>query len=134
MLARLFFLFTIVPIIELYLLIKAGSALGALNTVALLVATALLGAFLVRLEGFRTLSRITESMSQGIVPAEELIDGLLILAAGVLLITPGFFTDIVSLLLLIPFTRVLVKRWLRWKFDRMASSGKGQIHFYRRYY
>ena len=130
MVTWLFFLFTVVPIVELYILIKIGNVLGPLNTVLLLIGTALLGAFLVRLEGLRTFSRMTSNLSQGIVPGEELVDGLLIFGAGVLLITPGIFTDVLALFLLVPFSRTLIKRWLRRRFDRMVSSGRARLHFH----
>lgn len=131
MLLRLFLLFTIVPLIELYFLIKIGTYLGALNTVLLLVSTGLLGAALARLQGLRTMRQILSNLSKGIVPAEEMVDGLLIFVAGVLLITPGVLTDIAALFLLFPFTRTLFKRWLRKKFDRMVASGKARLYFRR---
>jgi UPF0716 protein FxsA len=130
MLARLFLLFTVIPIIELYILIRIGGTVGAANTVFLVVATALLGAILVRREGTRTLRQISESLSRGVVPAEEMIDGLLIFGGGVLLLTPGVLTDVVALWLLVPFTRTLFKRWLRKKFDHMVASGNIQLHFH----
>jgi UPF0716 protein FxsA len=129
MVTRLFFLFAIVPIVELYILIKIGNVLGALNTVLLLIVTALLGAFLVRLEGIRTFTRMTSNLAQGIIPGEEIVDGLLIFAAGVLLITPGVFTDVLALFLLIPFSRTPIKRWLRRRFDRMVASGRTRLYF-----
>jgi UPF0716 protein FxsA len=130
MLARLFLLFTIVPVIELYILIRIGGTIGAANTVLLVIATALLGAFLVRREGTRTLRQISENLSRGVVPGEELIDGLLIFGGGVLLLTPGVLTDVFALWLLVPATRTLFKRWLRRKFDRMVASGNIQPHFH----
>lgn len=130
MLARLFLLFTIVPLVELYFLIKIGNAIGALNTVLFILATAFLGAYLARLEGLRTLRQIQLNLSQGILPAEQLVDGLLIFAGGVLLITPGVITDFIALLLLIPFTRTYLKRWLRRKFDRMAGSGTARFRIH----
>jgi UPF0716 protein FxsA len=123
MAARLFLLFTIVPLVELYLLIKIGGAIGALSTILIVIGTALLGVYLARLEGLRTLRQINHSLSQGVLPAEELVDGLFIFTGGVLLITPGVLTDFLALLLLIPFTRTYIKRWLRRRFDRMAASG-----------
>jgi UPF0716 protein FxsA len=132
MVTRLFFLLTIVPIIELYLLIKVGSVIGALNTVILLIGTTIFGVFLVRLEGSKTLSRISNSLSQGIVPAEELVDALLVFAAGVLLIMPGIFSDILALFLLIPVSRTLFKRWLRRKLERLVASGQTRIYFHGR--
>ena len=128
MLLRLFLVFTIVPLIELYFLIKIGSYLGALNTIFLLLATGFVGAALARLEGIRTMRQIFRNLSQGIVPAEEMVDGLLIFAAGVLLLTPGVVTDVMALFLLIPFTRNLFKRWLRKRFDRMVASGNLRLY------
>jgi UPF0716 protein FxsA len=129
---RLLLLFIIVPLIELYILIKIGSYIGGLNTVLLVVLTAMLGAFLARLEGLRTLQQIQLSLSQGQIPAEELIDGVLILVGGIMLITPGVLTDLFALVLLFPFTRMFFKRWLRRRFDRMVSSGSVRLHFDRR--
>lgn len=128
MIARLFLLFTIVPLIELYFLIKIGSYIGALNTILLLLATGFAGALLVRLEGLRTMRQISYSLSQGTVPAEQMVDSLIIFGAGVLLLTPGVITDIMALFLLVPFTRTLFKRWLRKKFDRMVASGQARLY------
>lgn len=130
MLFRLILLFTIVPLIELYFLIKIGNVIGALNTILLILASGLLGAAMVRLEGLRTLRQILDNLSHGAIPAEEMVDGLLIFSAGVLLITPGVLTDVAALFLLIPFTRTLFKRWLRRRFDRMVASGNIRIHFH----
>ncbi len=129
MLARLFLLFTIVPLAELYLLIKIGSYMGAFNTILLILITGILGALLARLEGLRTLRQITLSLNQGVIPAEELVDSVLIFVAGIVLVTPGVLTDVMGLLLLLPYTRTIFKRWLRKRFDRMVSSGNMQIHF-----
>jgi len=130
MLFRLILLFTIVPLIELYFLIKIGNVIGALNTIFLILATGLLGAAMVRLEGLRTLRQILDNLSHRAIPAEEMVDGLLIFFAGVLLITPGVLTDVAALFLLIPFTRTLFKRWLRRRFDRMVASGNARIYFH----
>jgi UPF0716 protein FxsA len=132
MLGRLFLLFAIVPVIELYILIKIGGYIGAVNTVLLVIGTALLGAILTRHEGMRTLRQISDSLSRGVVPAEEMIDGLLIFAGGILLVTPGVMTDVVALWLLVPFTRTVFKRWLRRRFDRMVASGNIQLHYHGR--
>jgi len=131
MLGRLILLFTIVPLAELYILIKIGGYIGGLNTVLLVFLTAVLGAFLARLEGLRTLQQIQLSLSQGQIPAEELIDGVLILFGGILLITPGVLTDLFALVLLFPFTRTHFKRWLRRRFDRMVASGDVRLHYHR---
>ena len=131
MAGRLFLLFTIVPVVELLILIKIGSRIGALNTVALVILTALLGLMLVRLEGLRTLRQIQLALAQGQIPAEELLDGLLIFVGGILLLTPGVLTDLFALVLLIPYTRLHFKRWLRRRFDRMMASGNARLHYYR---
>jgi UPF0716 protein FxsA len=125
---RLILLFVLVPLLELYILIKIGGYLGAFQTVALVILTAVLGALLARFEGLRTLQQIRQSLAQGIVPAEEMLDGVLIFVGGILLITPGVLTDLFALVLLIPYTRTIFKRWLRRRFDRMVASGNLRLH------
>jgi UPF0716 protein FxsA len=102
------------------------------QTVALVVFTALLGVVLARFEGLRTLQQIRQSLSQGIVPAEEMVDGALIFVGGILLITPGVLTDLFAVVLLIPYTRTIFKRWLRRRFDRMVAAGNARLHYYGR--
>ena len=121
---RLFLVFTLVPLLELYILIKIGGYLGAFPTVALVVLTALLGVVLARFEGLRTLQQIRQSLSQGIVPAEEMVDGVLIFVGGILLIVPGVLTDLFALVLLIPYTRTIFKRWLRRRFRPHDCGGE----------
>ena len=132
MMARLFLLFTVVPLLELYILIKIGGYIGAFPTVGLVVLTALLGFVLARFEGLRKLEQIKRSLSQGIVPAEEMLDGVLIFVGGVLLIIPGVLTDLFALILLIPYTRTIFKRWLRRRFDRMVATRNIRLHYYGR--
>jgi UPF0716 protein FxsA len=132
MMRRLLFLFILIPLLELYVLFKISGTLGAFQTVALVVLTALLGVVIARIEGLRKLQQIKQSLSQGIVPAEEIVDGLLIFVAGILLIIPGVLTDLFALVLLIPYTRTLFKRWLRRRFDRMVATGNVRLHYYGR--
>jgi UPF0716 protein FxsA len=132
MMARLFLLFTVVPLLELYILIKIGGYIGAFPTVGLVVLTALLGFVLARFEGLRKLTQIKRSLSLGIVPAEEMLDGVLIFVGGVLLIIPGVLTDLFALILLIPYTRTIFKRWLRRRFDRMIATRNIRLHYYGR--
>ena len=132
MIGRLLFLFILVPLLELYILIKIGGYLGAFPTVALVVFMALLGIVIARIEGLRKLQQIKQSLSQGIVPAEEMVDGVLIFIGGILLIIPGVLTDLFALVLLIPYTRTIFKRWLRRRFDRMIASGNVRLHYYGR--
>jgi len=115
----LFLLFLFIPLLEIYLLIKAGSVIGALPTVALVVFTAVLGAFLLRLQGLSTMNRIRTSMAQGKVPALEILEGAALLVAGGLLLTPGFFTDTIGFLLLIPPLR---RYWLLKIIDRVTIN------------
>jgi UPF0716 protein FxsA len=127
MMRRLLFLF---PLLELYILFKISAYLGAFQTVALVVFSALLGLVLARFEGLKTLQQISQSLSQGIVPAEEMVDGVLIFVGGILLITPGVLTDLFALVLLIPYTRTIFKRWLRRRFDRVIAAGNVRLDYY----
>ena len=102
------FLFLVVPIVEIYLLIQVGSVIGALPTILLVVATAVIGAFLLRQQGMSTLARFQNSMASGTLPAKEMMEGVLLLVGGALLMTPGFFTDTLGFLCLIPFTRKFI--------------------------
>ena len=124
---KMFLAFTLIPVAEIYLFIEIGGAIGALNTVALVILTAFIGAYLARMQGLQTMIRIRTSLQQGIMPAEDLIDALLIFVAGIVLLTPGFLTDAFGLFLLYPFTRDAFKRWLRQKFDRWIKDQ--DIHF-----
>ena len=124
MLLKLFFAFTIIPIIEIYLLIEIGSMFGALTAVTLVILTGFLGAFLARMQGLQTLSRIQESLREGRMPSGELLDALLIVIAGLVLLTPGFLTDSAGFLLLIPATRNSIKYWLRRQIELRYMSNR----------
>ena len=113
MLLKLLLAFTIIPIIEIYLLIEIGSMLGSLTAITLVILTGFLGAFLARMQGLQTLYRIQGSLREGRMPSADLLDALLIVIAGLVLLTPGFLTDLVGLLLLIPATRNYIKSMLR---------------------
>ncbi|HEC15075.1 MAG TPA: FxsA family protein [Sedimenticola sp.] len=104
-------LFVGIPVVELYFMIQVGSEIGALPTVLLVLFTAALGGFLVRLQGFSTALRVREAMERGEVPAIEMMEGALLLAAGVLLLLPGFVTDGVGFLCLIPTIRRALVLW-----------------------
>ena len=126
---KLVLLFTILPLVELYLLIEVGKVIGGLPTIALVLVTGATGAFLARMEGLRTLVRAQETVRAGQMPAEELIDAVLIFIAGGMLITPGILTDGMGLLILFPPTRRQFKIWLRRRFD--AAVARGQVRIYR---
>lgn len=109
---RLFLLFFAVPFIDLMLLFRIGGRLGFFNTVALVLLTAVLGAWLTRLQGAGILQRITASLNQGKLPADEMVNGLFVFAAGLLLLTPGFLTDGVGFVFLMPPCRDFLKKHL----------------------
>ena len=130
MLGKLFLLFAVVPVAEIYVLVSVGGVIGVLPTIALVLLTALAGAHLARMQGLAVMMRIRENLAQGFMPAEELLDGLLIFLAGMTLLTPGFLTDIMGLLILLPATRNIFKRWLRKKFDEWRQNPNVHITFY----
>ena len=121
MLLKLFLAFTIIPIFEIYLLIKIGTIFGALTSIALVIFTGFLGAYLARLQGLLTLFRIQESLREGRMPSGELLDALLIGVAGLLLLTPGFLTDTIGFILLVPISRNVIKSWLRRQIEARYS-------------
>lgn len=123
MFLKLALLFTVLPMVELYLLIEVGKVIGGLSTIALVLFTGALGAYLARLEGIRTLVRAQETVRAGQMPAEELVDAVLIFLAGAMLITPGILTDGMGFLILFPPTRRYFKIWLRRQFDRAVQRG-----------
>lgn len=125
---KLFILFTLVPVIELALLIKIGSIIGLFNTIAIVIMTALIGAYMVKLEGIGVMYRIQQNMQEGIFPAEELINGMMILIAGALLLTPGFFTDVIGFLMVFPVSRNYIKKVARSYIKRKMSSGEIYMH------
>jgi UPF0716 protein FxsA len=122
MLLKLFLAFTLVPLMELYLLIKIGAYMGALNTLLLVIMTGFAGAYLARMQGMQTLHRVRSQLQQGMMPAEDLIDAVIIFVAGIVLLTPGLLTDIAGLLLLFPTSRFHFKRWLRHKFNQWMQN------------
>ncbi|MFI7127007.1 FxsA family protein [Nonomuraea sp. NPDC050153] len=117
----LFLAFLVVPVLEIWLLIQVGSVIGGPATVALLIADSLLGAWLVRREGRRAWRALQEALGSGRMPDRELADGGLVLVGGALLLTPGFFTDVLGFVCILPFTRPLMRRLGAWFFDRRVK-------------
>ncbi|WP_111980261.1 FxsA family protein [Algibacillus agarilyticus] len=105
MFARLFILFAVMPIVEIALLLEVGEMIGGWITVFIVILTAFIGAKLVREQGISTLQNLQKQTATGQLPAETMVEGLMLLVAGVLLVTPGFVTDIIGFLLTIPLTR-----------------------------
>ncbi len=118
----LFLLFLTVPLAEIYLLLEVGSLIGALPTVGAVVLTAVIGAALVRVQGFSTLAQIRESLDRGEVPAVALVEGAFLLVAGALLLTPGFITDAVGFACLCPpLRRFLITEYL---LEKLIVAGR----------
>lgn len=117
--------FIIVPIIEIYLIVQVGAALGGWETLGLLVLDSIVGAWLVRREGFSILARVQAALGRGELPTDELIDGLLVLLAGALMLTPGFLTDGLGFVLLLPPTRAVVRTVLKTRFAGRVTVGGG---------
>jgi UPF0716 protein FxsA len=111
--ALLVVLFIVVPVVELYVIIQVGQAIGVVPTLALLLADALLGSLLLRHQGRGAWRRFNAALAERRFPAREVADGLMIAVGGTLLLTPGFVTDILGLLLLIPPTRAIFRGLLR---------------------
>lgn len=121
MFARLLILFTVVPLVELALLIKLGNLIGLWPTILMVIATGILGAALARSQGTRTVRAIRTELAQGRAPTENLINGLLILVGGMVLLTPGLLTDLFGFSLLVPFTRNWFKKELRGRLRKYAE-------------
>jgi UPF0716 protein FxsA len=127
-------MFIVVPLVELYVIVQVAGALGIVPTLLLLLAVSLAGSWLVRREGLGIVGRARQVLSRGELPTVEIVNGMLVLLAGALLLTPGFVTDVVGLLLLIPFTRAAVRgvvrrrfeSWMRLPFVSGFSGGVGR--------
>ncbi|MDX8129319.1 FxsA family protein [Methylomonas sp. LW13] len=108
----LFIAFLIVPFVEIYVLLQVGGLIGAFPTILLVVFTAVLGAWLLRRQGFTTWQRFQSGLAQGEIPAYEMIEGPILLVGGALLLTPGFFTDLLGFACLIPTLRRKIAQYI----------------------
>jgi UPF0716 protein FxsA len=127
MLLRLFLFFTLVPLAELFILVQLGRALGLLATLAIVVTTGILGAWLTRRQGLKALAAVRSDLDAGRVPAASLLDGALILAAGLLLLTPGLITDACGFFLLIPRARTTIRRVARRAIERRIEISQPAV-------
>ena len=118
-------LFLVIPIIEIYLLIQVGGYIGVLPTIALVVLTAVIGASLLRSQGLQTYMRFNQALGEGRVPANEILEGVALLIGGALLLTPGFFTDLIGFFCLLPITRRPVATFLVNRFNPMSGFTSG---------
>ncbi|WP_438865335.1 FxsA family protein [Neptunicella sp.] len=134
---KLFILFAILPIAEIALLVNVGEQIGGWNTVAIVIITAAIGSYLVRQQGLATLFQAQTKMQSGQMPGQEMAEGLLLVIAGVMLVTPGFITDTVGFLLCLPVTRPFIARAIMQRMqvqmvnniNRQQQSGfGGQFH------
>jgi UPF0716 protein FxsA len=128
MFIKLLLVFTIVPLIELFVLIEIGSRIGSGPTLLLLLLTGIFGAYLASRQGLSVLQRARQDLAQGRIPANPLVDGVMVLIGGMLLLTPGFLTDILGFVLLIPVTRLPLKGFLLRMLRRMVERGVFRIH------
>ena len=123
--ALLALLFLVVPLVELYVIIQVGQAIGALNTVGILLLDSLIGGWLMKREGLAVFRRLQAKIEHGEVPGSELVDAFLILFGGALMLTPGFVSDLVGMSLLLPPVRVVVRRVLARRFKAIAVQRSG---------
>jgi len=128
MLIRLILLFTVIPLIELYLLIQVGRYLGSFQTIMIVLITGIIGGLLARSQGLSVQRQIRLDLQKGIIPTDSLIDGCFILIAGALLITPGMITDIFGFVLMVPFYRGWLKKRLKDILKRKFESGRFQYY------
>ena len=129
MLARLVILFLVTPAVELALLLKVGQLIGHWETVGIIVLTGLAGSYLAKREGLSAWQRLNQSLSKGGLPGKELVDGVIILVAGALLITPGVLTDVVGFMGLIPPTRALIRKLIMSRVKKKMEDGSLNIQF-----
>ena len=128
MVFRLFLLFTAVPLLELMILIELGRTMGLSATIGIVLLTGAIGAWAARAQGFYVLGQIQSELNTGQLPAEQLVDGAMVLVGGVLLITPGLLTDSVGFALMVPAVRRVIREMLMRKFQGMIKDGRVQIH------
>lgn len=124
MFLRLFLLFTLIPAIELYLIIRVGSIIGAGNTILLIIGTGMLGAYYARQQGLAVMTSIQTRMNQGQLPGDDLVNGAMLLVGGAFLITPGFLTDFAGFSLIFPPTRETIKVSVKGWIERKTREGQ----------
>ncbi len=124
---KLLLMFTLVPLVEIWILIELGGFIGTWPTILLIASTGFVGVFLARSQGFAVFYKMKRDLDEGIVPAEQFFDGACILVGGALLITPGLLTDLLGFSLLLPSTRNFYKKVVRKYLIRRQKEGTLQI-------
>ena len=125
---RILLLMIVLPATELYVLARSSDMFGIGPTVGLVIATGIAGAALARAQGFEVLRQLQAQMNQGQLPAGSVLEGVLVLLGGVLLLTPGFITDLCGFLLLLPWTRAPLRRYLEHWIGQRVAQGQIRIH------
>lgn len=126
--SKLLLLFILVPVAEVIIYIQLGQFIGLWPTLALIFGTGIAGAFMARTQGFRIIQRVRMELAAGRIPGNEVIEGLLVLAGGLLLLAPGLISDIAGLFVLLPPTRLVIREFLKKKLRKWIDNG--QIYFY----
>lgn len=124
-------LLVIVPLIELYILLLISGYLGFMNTIVLVIVIGLAGVFLAKQQGLTVLLKVRQQLLEGRMPGEPLLDGLLVLAGALLLLTPGLLTDLIGFCCLIPFTRRIFNNWLKRMIFKLLGRGSIKVWFWR---
>lgn len=130
MFINLLLMFTIVPVLELFVLIEIGGHIGTMNTIALIILTGIIGASFAKSQGAQIIYEIRSALNQGQIPGKELLQGAMILAGGILLLTPGFITDLVGFSLLFPITRLFYTRAALSYIKKKFKTGKWHVTTY----
>lgn len=124
MFIKLLLLFTLGPLLEIFLLIEVGKVIGTIETIFLVIITGIIGAALARSQGAGTFKRLKEELNSGGIPGEEILNGISILIGGALLITPGLLSDAIGFILIIPQTRTPIKIYAKRKIKRLIEEGR----------
>jgi UPF0716 protein FxsA len=130
MFINLLLMFTIVPVLELFVLIEVGGHIGTMNTIALIILTGIIGASFAKSQGAQIIHEIRRALNRGQMPGKELLQGAMILAGGILLLTPGFITDLVGFSLLFPLTRLFYTRVALSYIKKKFKTGQWHVTTY----
>lgn len=131
MLRTLILLMILIPAIEIWGLIQASQVIGGWATFFAVILTGVLGAYLAKKEGLKTWMKAQQDLSYGRIPAQAIVNGISIFSGGLLLLTPGFFTDAIGFALILPFTRVVVQIWVVKWLKRKMDRGEFNFHYRR---